>query len=1090
MKILSISLSGALFVGAAVLGGDALAATVVKAKKADTKEKDEAAPSDTPVDRSEVKPVAKVEKPKPKAKKEPEKIGPAKLGVYASSEDVERDAAADARRDEAISELSKIIPTFEEGPQKADLLYRLAELYWEKAKFTYFQEFRGYDDQVQKWADAGSKKDNEPKLNNSKSEGLKKQAIAIYDQILKRYPDYARTDEVLFNKANSTYEAGDKKSAIELYFQLAKRFPDSPFVPDTYLALGEHYFNNNELQKAITAYQKAVQTNKPKIYAFALYKLAWCDYNAQDYSGALQKFKTVVDYSEKQATKKKKKDRVQLRQEALKDMLLAFAQMDAIDEAKEYYTAKLEREELAVYLGKLGGLYEDQGKYDLAVKTYKMVNLEWPDSPKAPQYQSSIIAAYAQMGKRDKVREEVKRLISLYKPSGTWAVANKANKSALEEAYELTERSLRELTTEFHAEAQKVAKEGDRTTAEKSYSLARDLYKEYLDAFGDSENAYKMRFNYAEILYREKSYEKAAEQFDLIAAADPKGKYLKDAAFSSVQAWELIVEGETAGHDKESKDAKGKLKELGKMSRLEKGKEYPELAIPENYKKLALACERFVKVLPNDPDVVKVKFKEARIYFIHNHFEEAGKAFGEIIERWPNDKLGRLAATFVLEGFNIRERWDELNKYSREIKKHKDLMKDEGFAKEVQDFIEGSSFKIVQGLEAKGELADAGKQYRAFVDEFPKSKFSDTSLYNAMVISDKAGQLDVALESAEKLLKEYPDAKTKETTTFLVASFYERVGEFEKALKGYQAYIKAFPKGEKIQDAEFNTALFLDALALNKEAVAAFSAFLDKYPKAKDQLAVYQRIGAIYERMGDQKKVIEHAEALERRFKDAPVGTIFEGLHKVAKIYKTQKGGDKLALAQWKIIWDRFSKLKGEDKTDSKVLFAAAQSRFELYEEKFAEYSAIKLKGTDKQVGENLVKKMKVLTDVEKEYTEILALGNGDYGIAALFRIGAAYQDLSKTIFDAPVPKSLNEEQREIYSSELQNKAFPLEEKAIEAYEKALAKSNELHIYNEWSLKAQDRMAQFKPGEFPEVRKFPVATQDRFTAPTIVGVEK
>src|SRR6185369_15607416 len=102
-----------------------------------------------------------------------------------------------------------------------------------------------------------------------------------------------------------------------------------------------------------------------KIYAFALYKLAWCDYNAQDYAGALTKFKKVVEYSEQQAeAKKKKKDRVQLRQEALKDMLLSFAQMDAIDEAKEYYLTKLDRLEVAQSLGRLGELYEGQGKWE------------------------------------------------------------------------------------------------------------------------------------------------------------------------------------------------------------------------------------------------------------------------------------------------------------------------------------------------------------------------------------------------------------------------------------------------------------------------------------------------------------------------------------------------------------------------------------------------------------------------------------------------------------------------------------------------------------------------------------------------------
>src|SRR5687768_10300088 len=94
-------------IGLFVPGGDAAAATVVKAKA-----------------------------------KSGERQGPAQLGAVASLEEQERDAQADAKRDEAIAELQKLLPTFDDGPQKADLLYRLAELYWDKAKYLYFQEFR------------------------------------------------------------------------------------------------------------------------------------------------------------------------------------------------------------------------------------------------------------------------------------------------------------------------------------------------------------------------------------------------------------------------------------------------------------------------------------------------------------------------------------------------------------------------------------------------------------------------------------------------------------------------------------------------------------------------------------------------------------------------------------------------------------------------------------------------------------------------------------------------------------------------------------------------------------------------------------
>src|SRR6185295_4500950 len=120
-------------------------------------------------------------------------------------------------------------------------------------------------------------------------------------------------------------------------------------------------------------------------------------------------------------------------------------------------------------------------------------------------------------------------------------------------------------------------------------------------------------------------------------------------------------------------------------------------------------------------------------------------------------KLGRLAATFVLEGFNIREKWADLEHYARAAQKSKELMRDEQFARQVQDFVEGAVFEQVRELEQKATaatsssaavgkppqenlLATAGQRYRAFADEFPHSKWADVGLYNAIVISDKANQ--------------------------------------------------------------------------------------------------------------------------------------------------------------------------------------------------------------------------------------------------------------------------------------------------------------------------------------------------------------
>jgi hypothetical protein len=122
----------------------------------------------------------------------------------------------------------------------------------------------------------------------------------------------------------------------------------------------------------------------------------------------------------------------------------------------------------------------------------------------------------------------------------------------------------------------------------------------------------------------------------------------------------------------------------------------------------------------------------------------------------------------------------------------------------------------------------------------------------------------------------------------------------------------------------------------------------------------------------------------------------------------------------------------------------------------------------------DLEAKLKKIQEVEKSYTEVLGIGSGEYGIAALTRIGMAYADFAQNFLDSPDPtykgKPLDEEQLEMYRGELENRAFPLEEKAIEALEKALAKSYELNVYNEWTLLAQDKMNKYRPGVYGKVR--------------------
>jgi tetratricopeptide (TPR) repeat protein len=312
-----------------------------------------------------------------------------------------------------------------------------------------------------------------------------KAAMDIYRVILRNYKDYRRRDEVLFTMGYNLYETGEKPEGVKMYWELIKGFPESRFVPDAYLAMGEHYFNANDVFNAKKAYERALKFKTSKVYTFALYKLAWCDYNLGDYDRALEKFQQVVVEAEAERQRGGDKNKIQLKREALQDMILAFSQVDALDVAKDYYNSTVGTRETKMYMRKLAKTYEKQGKAEMTVKSFRMLLNEYPDDPEAPRFHNSIVLAYRKMNARDKVKREVNRLIDQYKPGSRWAEINKGNQMAIKKANALVEESLRDLVTAYHKEAQE-------TKYWDTYNLARGIYAKYLDTFPESEYAYKL----------------------------------------------------------------------------------------------------------------------------------------------------------------------------------------------------------------------------------------------------------------------------------------------------------------------------------------------------------------------------------------------------------------------------------------------------------------------------------------------------------------------------------------------------------------------------------------------------------------------
>jgi len=1044
---------------------------------------------------------------------EEERTGPATLKMEVRTKNFDNSAKADKKRDELIKEIKELLGNEGLGKRtKDELVFRLAEAYWQKSKYIYNQEFEAFDEEYQRWVDEGMQ-GKEPKLESftKESEAYKKQALSNYAWVLENAPDYPRLDEVLYIMASNEYNAGRTKAALKNYSKLIRQYKKSEYVPDAYLALGEHYFGDNKLTKATKAYKKAYKIGKkrdrPDTYVYARYKLAWCDYNAQEYSAALKKFKYVVQQAEKG------KGKVRLKEEALRDMVMSYAQVGEIEKAYKYFKKHAGKEKAFNLTSKLAAVYAKDGKYKENIGTLRhLINVN-PDNPAAPDYQSQIVESYSQLGDRNQVRKEVTRLVELYRPGSSWAKKNSSNPDAVERAVTIAEQRMRALVTDYHQYAQKFKRVAD-------YQLARDIYAQYLQVFPKSDDAYRLNFFYAEILWDLGEWEKAAEQYDSVVARDAKGQYTRECAYNAILAWEKLHQGVNPPKiDKNGILVKRKRDERKsqkiKIEEIKKGKTYTKQEIPKYEKKLADACDAYVRVVPEkvalkDPklreELIQVKFQAGYIHQKYYHFDEAAKRFGELIDRWPNSKFARRGADSILDSYASREKWNELEHWSRTFSKQKELMADKKFSESVYKFVEGSSFKSIELVHkdalktkkkdeaaAQPKLDESATRFLGYVKEFPKSQYASIALFNAQDIYDGQGKFDLALKNALRLLKEYPKEladkesvlgknNIEEKVRLDLVRYYETIADYRTAADKSVAFVDQYPKNKKAPDVIYNAAIFYLGLGDTPSAVKNFTRYIKDFPKQKDIPAVYLRMASIYEANKDWPQAVTFYSGFEKAHgKKATKKQLLTARYK-ATYALSMAGREGESLEACKGILAGFGKLDAKLKKDPIAQTAGGYCAFKVLEPEFEAYQAIKLE-TNARGAKKQMKEIKGLLDLKtkkrkelvKKYIDVLNYGNGEWGVAGLYRVSVCLLNHVDALRTMPVPKAIedNMDATDLFMAEIDNIAFPIEDEAINALETALNKAFELKIYSSYTLQIQDQLRVFRPASFGNVHELP-----------------
>jgi len=980
---------------------------------------------------------------------------------------------ANEKRQEAIAQLKEILATQRLPPDtKAEMLMRLAELYFEQSKYEYNSEMSDYDERYEEWfnmPEAQQKKTPEPKIVTTRSTAFTKKAIENYRNILQNYPSYPRVDEALFFLAFMLNDVGEEKDALDMYNKLVKTYPDSDFVPDAYNAIGEYYFNNNNAYKALQAYKRAAAYKDSKIYTFALYKMGWCYYNVGEFGTAIDTMKELVAETDRRMRESGEQVGISLKEEALRDLVLFFSEEGDLEAAKEYFTRYGEKRYYRKMLRRLGDIYIDQGKNELAIQTYRELIADDPFASDNPANQHEIIQAYWKRDEFDEANEEINKLVDLYGRESRWNNENADNKEALKEAERLIEKNLRNVAIDSHQQALK------RRSA-KLLLLAEENYARYLDYFPTGYKSYEMRYWYAETLYKLKKYDVATEQYELTVAADPKGKFLKDAASNAIFSIDEYLKPIKSRLDKEAEKKVRELKRTGEGTA-----RYAEVELHPWEDRLVKACDTYAEALPDDEKTLRFLYKAALLLHDRNHFNDSNERFLVIIRAEPRSGMAEHGVHTILASYEQIENWDGLNAAAREFYANDEIGKTAKFKGELKNIFQRATFKIAEGHAAGEKFPEAARAFDDFFREFGDSDVRDIALYNASFYYGRAGDRGKMLELRHEFVESFPDpigkdaksAQLYEKSLSLLGEHYQSIAAYDQAAHYFTLLADKDPKFEiegfvTAKDALYNAALFKEALGDTDGAVTDFRTYLKRDDvDAADKLTTRMRIAYLLKNTGNRDAAMAEFKSI---FSDKDLqATAFDQVMESHVMYGRLLGEKdrKKMLDHYKSAFRMFeSKKSGLDDT-AKARVWAAEMQFELLEPEWAEYEKIEMPEDTKKAKKALEGKSAGLAELERSYVEVLELKQGEWGIAALYRIGTLYGDFADALTNAPCPPKLDEDQCLIYKFGLEDKAYPLIDKAVEAFTSARGKSYELGLYTEYTRLALEELSRLRPEEYP-----------------------
>jgi len=649
-------------------------------------------------------------------------------------------------------------------------------------------------------------------------------SIILYTQVLERYPDRDDNDAVLYQLSRAYEYANEPARSLSTLAQLVQQYPHSQYLVEAHFRRGEILFVQQDYLAAEKAYQAVVNAGDGSpFYRQSLYKTGWCYFKQSLFSESFNAFTALLDLHLERDS-----DTVRLEQlsradqelidDTLRAMSLGFSYENGASSVADYYSSHGGRAYEDIVYDRLGRLFLEKERYIDAAQTFQMFVEQNPIHQQAPAFQMRVIETYQQGSFPTLVLQSKKAFVDRYQLQAEYWQHHSPQDN--EGAVELLKLTLTDLSRHYHALAQKNKKPAD-------YEEAFHWYRTYLASFDSDQNAPKMNFLLAELLYESGNYELATREYENTAYNHGEHPQAGEAGYAAVLAYRKHEEALTGA------------------------------AKQEWHRQATENALRFAQDFPAHPQSLAVLTRTSEDLLAEGEYERAATVAQTVINNDRTTSAQLLVAWTVLAHarFDLGDYLQAEAAYQQVLQQLPPENRDKDA---IIEKLAASIYKQGEIEETAGNTAGAVAHFQRVRAAAPSASIAATAEFDAAAGLMRLQQWAQAASVLEQFRQHYPDDPRQGEATRRLATAYLAEQQPLQAAAEFERIGRTHADPQLRRQALWQAAELYTTAERPQQSAELYRHYIDAHPKPLEAaVEARQQLADYYQSAGDRQQQLQ-----------------------------------------------------------------------------------------------------------------------------------------------------------------------------------------------------------------------------------------